>query len=470
MSLRAILGSLSPGPQAPAAEAAKEEFEEEGEEIVKLKKWGVPSPSESPQPKCTPITLYSSESVEGSGSQIASSEGFVAYAIKGGKVRVLNRHSAARTLLRGQEGPIVDLAFRPSKGQDSPRDEYLATTSATGFCRIWKVTFEEKSTSDVAFDVERDVPSVKRFAWRPNSSKGYLLVIKDDDQAQILSVDDDKEEDFSPLENEKIADARWHAIGNHFLVFGVKGTISLYLFKNDRPIPSQIFGSNHSVLDLEGEAAFASWNDPRLVVSKTSDGTDCLLNLWKRQNTEDVIDHAQTLALKLKESADSKPRLSAPTRTATLEKDTGRDVSSVSNLLILAFGTSIIVLKVSEKHAFEQMAAFDARNPVLSFAAVADVLDDKLEDSEADKEKSGLEICLFCVQTKAISQLHIRPTVCFLPQEDNTQHPSSPTSDDENDEEEEKEETTTKKEDWSLGRLGDGRRTSGRRSRQGPRH
>ena len=65
-------------------------------------------------PKCTPVTLYQSEEkppAESASSQLAACEGFLAYAIKGGKIRVLARGSATRTLLRGHSQRIVDLAF-----------------------------------------------------------------------------------------------------------------------------------------------------------------------------------------------------------------------------------------------------------------------------------------------------------------------------------------------------------------------
>ena len=48
---------------------------------------------------------------ESASSQLAACEGFLAYAIKGGKIRVLARGSATRTLLRGHSQRIVDLAF-----------------------------------------------------------------------------------------------------------------------------------------------------------------------------------------------------------------------------------------------------------------------------------------------------------------------------------------------------------------------
>ena len=74
-------------------------------------------------PKCTPVTLYQSEEkppAESASSQLAACEGFLAYAIKGGKIRVLARGSATRTLLRGHSQRIVDLAFgggAAAKGQ-----------------------------------------------------------------------------------------------------------------------------------------------------------------------------------------------------------------------------------------------------------------------------------------------------------------------------------------------------------------
>ena len=65
-------------------------------------------------PKCTPVTLYQSEEkppAESASSQLAACDGFLAYAIKGGKMGVLARGWATRTLLRGHWLRMLDVAF-----------------------------------------------------------------------------------------------------------------------------------------------------------------------------------------------------------------------------------------------------------------------------------------------------------------------------------------------------------------------
>merc|ERR1719359_933544 len=90
-------------------------------------------------PKCTPVTLYQSEEkppAESASSQLAACEGFLAYAIKGGKIRVLARGSATRTLLRGHSQRIVDLAFG---GGAAGAAASLASCCAAGRLCTWTV-------------------------------------------------------------------------------------------------------------------------------------------------------------------------------------------------------------------------------------------------------------------------------------------------------------------------------------------
>ena len=90
-------------------------------------------------PKCTPVTLYQSEEkppAESASSQLAACEGFLAYAIKGGKIRVLARGSATRTLLRGHSQRIVDLAFG---GGAAGAAASLASCCAGGRLCTWTV-------------------------------------------------------------------------------------------------------------------------------------------------------------------------------------------------------------------------------------------------------------------------------------------------------------------------------------------
>lgn len=98
------------------------------------------------QPKCTPITLYQSEApdLEWLGNQIAVTPTFVAYAIKGGKIRVLARSSATRTLLRGHAATIVDL----SAFDEGDNCATLASVCADGRVVVWALA---------AFDVEERV-------------------------------------------------------------------------------------------------------------------------------------------------------------------------------------------------------------------------------------------------------------------------------------------------------------------------
>ena len=60
----------------------------------------------SPQPPCTPITLYSTDFTYQHGNLIAINENYISYAIKNGKIRVLNQLSAA--LIAAPSGWLSD--------------------------------------------------------------------------------------------------------------------------------------------------------------------------------------------------------------------------------------------------------------------------------------------------------------------------------------------------------------------------
>ena len=119
-------------------------------------------------PKCTPVTLYQSEEkppAESASSQLAACEGFLAYAIKGGKIRVLARGSATRTLLRGHSQRIVDLAFG---GGAAGAAASLASCCAAGRLCTWTVR-EGPGGDEVAHErgPELEIAGAVRLAWRP---------------------------------------------------------------------------------------------------------------------------------------------------------------------------------------------------------------------------------------------------------------------------------------------------------------
>lgn len=65
-----------------------------------------------PHLRCTPIAFYNSEPRMGpAGRLIAVSDDYICYAIKEGHIRVINRHTVVRTLLKGHKKPILDAVF-----------------------------------------------------------------------------------------------------------------------------------------------------------------------------------------------------------------------------------------------------------------------------------------------------------------------------------------------------------------------
>lgn len=78
-----------------------------------------PSQSSSlPHLRCTPIAFYTSEARAQTGRLIAVSDTYISYAIKEGHIRVINRHTVVRTLLKGHKKPVLDAAFANPVSED----------------------------------------------------------------------------------------------------------------------------------------------------------------------------------------------------------------------------------------------------------------------------------------------------------------------------------------------------------------
>lgn len=66
------------------------------------------------------------------GHAIAVDANYICYGLKGGQIRILNRHTGARTLLKDHAAPVTDLRFFR---HDSERC-LLASVDTTGQVRI----------------------------------------------------------------------------------------------------------------------------------------------------------------------------------------------------------------------------------------------------------------------------------------------------------------------------------------------
>ncbi|XP_073011915.1 enhancer of mRNA-decapping protein 4-like isoform X1 [Typha latifolia] len=93
----------------------------------------LPGESQPPQLEVTPITKYTSDPGLVLGRQIAVNRTYIVYGLKLGNIRVLNIHTALRSLLRGHTQRVTDMAFFAEDVH------LLASASVDGRVFIWKI-------------------------------------------------------------------------------------------------------------------------------------------------------------------------------------------------------------------------------------------------------------------------------------------------------------------------------------------
>ena len=185
---------------------------------------------EGGQLKCTPITLYQSEPPESEflGNQIAVCDLFVSYAIKGGKIRVLTRSSATRTLLRGHGATIVDLSF---SCEDGAPEAWLASACAQGALVLWRVA-EAPDAEEVIHEkvCVLETCGASRVAWRPGPNKHLAIAI--DEGAKVVRLEACSEEELGQLEEmhheARINDLRWSGDGESLATASDDGYVKCY--------------------------------------------------------------------------------------------------------------------------------------------------------------------------------------------------------------------------------------------------
>ncbi|RDY08653.1 Varicose-related protein, partial [Mucuna pruriens] len=87
-----------------------------------------------PQLEVAPITKYGSDPNPVLGRQIAVNKSYICYGLKQGNIRVLNIHTAVRSLLRGHAQRVTDLAFFAEDVH------LLASVGTDGRVYVWKIS------------------------------------------------------------------------------------------------------------------------------------------------------------------------------------------------------------------------------------------------------------------------------------------------------------------------------------------
>lgn len=314
--------------------------------------------------KCVPITLYPSEDFTGSGSQIGACDMLISYAIKGGKVRVLNRESAARTLLRGHDGAISDLSF--ALNEQSSNHRTLASCCDVGATTIWRLSVRVSDDEEIASDKVRSVTGI-RAAW----GEGTCLATVHDAMLSVFSdvVASGEKLERAAHEGSPIVDLRWFSVAR---------------------------------LVTCGGNTIRCWTESLVQLAEWSPGGLATQVAMVREMACAVVGGNLILC--------------DDEMTSWVPYEPGSRLRLlVSNDLILVSSGSMLRVAHVNGNKLDYVTQFDLGTNVSSLAVLAAPLSAKHEDTEADAETLGYELHLFCVQTKAIQQFFLRPSSSYPP-------------------------------------------------------
>ncbi|KAG0250098.1 hypothetical protein BG011_008654 [Mortierella polycephala] len=144
-----------------------------------------------------PITLIPTDVTYNHGKMVAVSKGYISYAAKGGKIRVIQQAHGHRTLLRGHTEQVIDMAFS-SDVQDSAEMQLLATVGKDSRIIIWDLSGYDVDSTDIAHSKylelvgapQTDQPRYSRIAWSPTQPTQLALVNNDDHSVLIVDIHD----------------------------------------------------------------------------------------------------------------------------------------------------------------------------------------------------------------------------------------------------------------------------------------
>lgn len=149
------------------------------------------------QPQTQQIAVYEATPIEESihgASVIAVNQHFICYAVKNGLIRVLNRHSTLRTLLRAHAGQNVtdikvfqDGDVFATAGSGGKKEEQA--TKIDSKIVIWRI-FERSPdiVSEKLLEIETDKFSISRVLWHPFNPNQFWMIHLDQSGVNVASL------------------------------------------------------------------------------------------------------------------------------------------------------------------------------------------------------------------------------------------------------------------------------------------
>ncbi|KAF9289325.1 hypothetical protein BGZ88_007806 [Linnemannia elongata] len=142
-----------------------------------------------------PITLIPTDVDYNHGKMVAVSKGYISYAAKGGKIRVIQQSHGHRTLLRGHTDQVIDMSFS-SADQGASASQLLASVGKDSRLIIWDLSASHPDSTDIDHSKyleligapQSDQPRYSRIAWSPRNASQLALVNNDDHSVFIVDI------------------------------------------------------------------------------------------------------------------------------------------------------------------------------------------------------------------------------------------------------------------------------------------
>ncbi|KAF9915246.1 hypothetical protein BX616_006570 [Lobosporangium transversale] len=142
-----------------------------------------------------PITLIPTDVEYYHGKMVAASKGYISYAAKGGKIRVIEQSLGHRTLLRGHTDQVIDMGFSLANAKDSGA-QLLASVAKDSRLIIWELSGSDHDATDIIYskcleligEPQSNQPRYSHIAWSPVKSSQLALVNNDDHSVLIIDI------------------------------------------------------------------------------------------------------------------------------------------------------------------------------------------------------------------------------------------------------------------------------------------
>ncbi|KAK3815753.1 MAG: hypothetical protein JOS17DRAFT_759658 [Linnemannia elongata] len=142
-----------------------------------------------------PITLIPTDVDYNHGKMVAVSKGYISYAAKGGKIRVIQQSHGHRTLLRGHTDQVIDMSFS-SADQGASGSQLLASVGKDSRLIIWDLSTSHPDSTDIDHSKyleligapQSDQPRYSRIAWSPRNASQMALVNNDDHSVFVVDI------------------------------------------------------------------------------------------------------------------------------------------------------------------------------------------------------------------------------------------------------------------------------------------